>query len=195
MFSYFTDNHKNDWFEPFNAFKYEQEMRQRQRKITKQRREREAQLVTWQRQKPEELRRHHAEELFRDHIQQKQDEGYQIVQDFDGHLDLVLANHQALQAQEKVSESTYPAYASECDGTKEAQADGMDRLSHQQTEPIDSSPLGRKQKEDNSQYNGKIVVEDVSDDEDEDAGTSLEQTLRNRRPSPGQWIEPVELIA
>jgi hypothetical protein len=34
-----------------------------------------------------------------------------------------------------------------------------------------------------------VVVEDVSDgEEEEDTSKSLDRTLRNRRPSPGQWI-------
>ena len=40
-----------------------------------------------------------------------------------------------------------------------------------------------------------VLVEDVSDsEEDDDMSSTLNKTLRNRRPSPGQWIEPVEMM-
>ena len=41
-----------------------------------------------------------------------------------------------------------------------------------------------------------VLVEDVSDSEEDSYDTSviLDTTVRNRRPSPGQWLEPVEMM-
>jgi hypothetical protein len=51
---------------------------------------------------------------------------------------------------------------------------------------------GRKSKEIDNKSRGEVViVEDASDSEQEDV--ILDSVWRNRRPSPGQWMEPVPM--
>lgn len=51
-------------------------------------------------------------------------------------------------------------------------------------------PEAKEPKKGRNRRKVTVVVEDASDSEDEN--DELKSVWRNRRPSPGQWIEPVE---
>lgn len=52
------------------------------------------------------------------------------------------------------------------------------------------APLKKTAKKASSRRKVTVIVEDASDDEND--GDIMKSVWRNRRPSPGQWIEPVE---
>jgi hypothetical protein len=183
-------------------------MRRRQQAIAEQRLEHEAFLQQRRRQQEEAFRRNKAKQNALHHLREKQQQGYQIVQDWDGQLYLV------------------PPYSSSDDTEYRYYSDTDDNFSNvpvqedRKTIPINASTVrtttqdinvqkGFLKKTENSNISLKnesnvqgrkqptVLVEDVSDSEDDvdDISATLERTLRNRRPSPGQWLEPVEIMS
>jgi hypothetical protein len=93
--------------------------------------------------------------------------------------------------------STHPSVASTTSNDSESESVTSDQdtpeKSHQQT-VNESKPFkgGQHQLQRKTILSRKsfVVVEDASDSEDED--DAIKSVWRNRRPSPGNWMEPVE---
>jgi hypothetical protein len=210
MFSFYPNNdrYSHTSYDPFHAWKYEQEMRRRQQAIEEQRLEHEAFLRQRRRQQEEAFRRNQAKQNALRQLQQKQQQGYQVVQDWDGQLYLVPPCHSNIDRVDTVEHETDSD--DDCSNfmVEDDQKTIPTRSRNQSTKYHMSKKNGSMRETENSNMQREnasktqkrmvstVVIEDVSDSEDaDDISATLDKTLRNRRPSPGQWIEPVEIIS
>ena len=201
MFGLYPDNNSyyhTTSYDPFHAWKYEQEMRRRQQAIAEQRLEHETFLRERRRQQEEALRRNQAKQNTLRHLRQKQQQGYQVVQDWDGQLYLVPPSRRYADRMNDDS-SNYDRDTADDSSMNETVEDDQTIQSKNSTNIFTKRevPTSAVVNLDQHQNVPTVVVEDVSDSEEDDEGdisVVLEKTLRNRRPSPGEWLEPVEIM-
>ena len=171
------------------------------------------------RQQSEAFRRNQAKQKAFRQLQQKQQQGYQVIQDWDGQLYLIPPYQSSTGS---VNDDSFKYNTDTDDACSKLPVDHdrmtisiHDRMtisihaSDQTTTSPENNKTGftvktkipKRQLEDVPKIQKKesttAVVEDVVSDCEEDGddvSATLEKTLRNRRPSPGQWLEPVELI-
>jgi hypothetical protein len=209
-------------FDPFHAWKYEEEMRQRRRsrEELRQRRERKAAFT---------LSRHHqqqqqAEETFRCYQLQKlrqdrQNQEYKVVQDIYGQLFIVPSYetrppihrnesdhtlYESTSASDVDSNETEDSFVQAPEGRVHRIRDSDEKTQHRRThnakaldfakpEMNDILDAARKIQKPSDHHRVAVIVEDASDSESNERG-SLDYTLRNRRPPPDKWLEPVETM-
>ena len=175
-------------YDPFHAWKYEQEMRRRKQAVAEQYREHEAFLQQRRRQQEEAFQRNKAKQNYIRQMQYNQQQGYQVVQDWDGQLYLVPPYQSSLDRM-----NTNPTNY-ENDTANESLSAPVDVEDRKTARTIPVSNVAMNDPSDNRKV-ATVLVEDVSDsEEDDDMSSTLKKNLRNRRPSPGQWIEPVEMM-
>ncbi len=182
------DTYSYTSYDPFHAWKYEQEMRRRKQAIAEQHREHDVFIQQRRRQQEEAFQRNQAKQNAIRQLQEKQQQGYQVVQDWDGQLYLVPPYQSSLDRM-----NTDPTdYESGIDN--DSLSTPVDVEDRKTARTIHVSKVNLNASSDNRRV-ATVMVEDVSDSEDDDdMSITLNKTLRNRRPSPGQWIEPVEMI-
>jgi len=94
------------------------------------------------------------------------------------------------------SEEVLPVSGVEAPGTIQTvpRAEPKSLLSHDKDEHVITIRRQKSKPGDGTSRQRKkitVIVEDASDSEDED--NELRSVWRNRRPSPGQWMEPIEM--
>ena len=186
-------------------------MRRRQQAIAEQRREHEAFLRERQRQQEEAFRRNKARQNALRHLREKQQQGYQVVQDWDGQLYLVPPYQSSVNSLYNDSDLYELGTDNECSkvtmqdtrktipinaSNVTAASNNVSMIGNARTETKTSNVAREVASVTEQRKKATVVVEDVSDSEEDfdDISATLNKTLRNRRPSPGQWLEPVEMM-
>jgi hypothetical protein len=216
-------DHTNRYFsfDPFHAWKYEEEMRQRRRSLEELRRRRERKAAftlsrhQQQQQAEETFRRYQLQKLRQDRHNQE----YKVVQDIYGQLFIVPSYetrppihrnesdhtlYESTSASDVDSNETEDSFVQAPGGRVHRIRDGDEKTQHRRThnakaldfdkaEMNDISDAARKVQKRSDRYKVAVIVEDASDSETNERG-SLDYTLRNRRPPPDKWLEPVETM-
>lgn len=203
----FTPFSYDSYYDPYRAERryYEQRMRQQE---ARRQAEQEYRLKLMQRQRQQEAERRYK----LDRMQAAEEERRKANDGGDTRQKLATESAQQRQtitipvetAEKEEEVSTSTSVASTTSDDSESESDTSDQEAqvkevapeklHKATVPNDDKPSkqGYNQQPRRTILDRKslVVVEDASDSEDED--DILKSVWRNRRPSPGNWMEPVE---
>ena len=175
-------------YDPFYQWKCEEELRQRRRILEEQKR------LEYENYLRSRSRRYDAD--VRQKNEEKNQQQFQIARDIFGNLHFIpMTEWEAPTGQNSENPYSYNVTPENQHIKKAIEHPEIRRSSKEETEfskpkQKPQCDIRKKAKRNGNKY---IVVEDASDSEDENTNT-LEKTLRNRRPSPGNWLEPVEVM-